>query len=317
MVENHKNMPTRDAYGHALLELLQTHKNIIVLDADLSRSTRTEWIDDKYPEQFYNMGIAEQNMIGVAAGMAMEGLIPFATTYAIFIGRAFDQIRQAVSYANTNVKIVVTHAGLAASYDGGSHQSVEDLALMRVLPNMTILSPCDYNEAKQAVKAAAIHHGPVYIRLQKEATPLITAENEPFIIGKLREIRKGKDVVIFATGTVCVDALAAAEILAHSGISVCVVSVATIKPLDTIALTEMARQFQAVVVVEEHSCFGGLYEAVCGAMQGGLTLPIWSVNIPDCYSETGAWIQLKEKFHLTPATMAAKLNMLLQNMKPH
>jgi transketolase len=300
-------MATRDAYGHALLELMEENENIVVLDADLSRSTRTEWVNNKYPARFYNMGIAEQNLIGVAAGMSMERLIPFATTYSIFIGRAFDQIRQAVAYMNSNVKIVATHAGLAASHDGGSHQSIEDICLMRVLPNMTIFSPCDYFEAKQIVRYAAEIDGPVYIRLQKEDSPVITDPDVPFHFGEPRILKEGNDLVVFSTGTVCAEVLNAANTLQAEKVSVCVVNIATIKPLNSNSLALIAEKFKCVVVVEEHSIIGGLYESICSALSQSVLIPIYPINIPDQFSETGTWDQLKHKFGLSSEAIVAKL----------
>lgn len=301
---NDTEIPTRDGYGHALLELMEHDKNIIVLDADLSRSTRTNWVEERYPEQFINVGIAEQNLIGVASGLALEGLIPFATTYSIFIGRAFDQIRQSVSFASANVKIVATHAGLAASHDGGSHQGIEDIALIRCLPNFTIISPCDYYETKKAIIAAAYHVGPVYIRLQKEASPIITSEEDEFRIGQLKVFRPGTDIVIFATGTVCADAILAAKILDGFGISVCVINVSTIKPIHESEIRDICERYKAVAVAEEHSYFGGLFESICSANSIGHKCPIWAVNIRDEFGESGEWHELKEKFNLTSSSMA-------------
>ncbi|HEU5319714.1 MAG TPA: transketolase C-terminal domain-containing protein, partial [Methylomirabilota bacterium] len=259
---------TRDAYGHALLELGADDPRIVVLDADLSRSTRTEWFQQKFPDRFFNLGIAEQNMVGVASGLALTGLIPFATTYAIFVGRAYDQIREAVCYADTNVKVVATHAGLAASYDGGAHQGIEDLALMRVIPRMTVLSPADYNEARQAVRAAAGFPGPVYIRLQKEPVPVITPPDRPFVIGRVTTLAEGDDVALVATGSLTARALAAAGALREEGVAAAVVNVSTLKPLDAAAVRRAVARAGCAVTVEEHNRYGGLHEAVLAALAG-------------------------------------------------
>jgi transketolase len=304
---------TRDAYGHALLELGASHEQLIVLDADLSRSTRTEWFKQRYPDRFINMGIAEQNMIGVAAGLSLAGLLPYATTYAIFIGRAYDQIRQAVAFGRTNVKIVATHAGLAASHDGGSHQGIEDLALMRVLPGMTVLSPADYAQAKAAVIAAALHAGPVYIRLQKEPVPDITEDDQVFEIGRAHCLRAGRDVALIATGSLVSRALDAAALLARSGIEAEVINVSTIKPLDVATISAAIQRCKCAVVAEEHSSVGGLFEAVAAAMSSRPGCRLQSVGMPDCFGDTGHWNELLEQFGLTAAAIeVAARSMLAQ-----
>jgi len=290
--------PTRDAYGHALIELAEQDPRVVVLDADLSRSTRTEWFQARFPDRFFNLGIAEANMIGVAAGLAAAGKLPFATTYAIFIGRAFDQIRQAVCYAGANVKIVATHGGLAASYDGGSHQGIEDVALMRTLPGMTVLVPADYEQAREAVFAAAAHEGPVYIRLQKEDVPVLTPSGTPFCIGRAERLTEGSDVALLAVGALTAEALAAAQTLRQEGISAEVVNLPTIKPLDVQAVRESARRCGCVVTAEEHSVIGGLYEAVLAALAGEVLAPVVPVAMQDRFGETGPWRALLARFGL-------------------
>lgn len=297
--------PTRDAYGHALIELAARDPRVVVLDADLSRSTRTDWFQARYPDRFFNLGIAEANMIGVAAGLAATGKVPFATTYAIFIGRAFDQIRQSVCYAGANVKIVATHGGLAASYDGGSHQGIEDLALMRTLPGMTVLVPADYEEAKEAVYAAAAHTGPVYIRLQKEDVPVFTTPGAPFRIGPARRLREGADVAVFATGALVAESLEAAAALGGEGIAAEVWNVSTLKPLDAAALREAAARCGCVVTAEEHSVIGGLHEAVLAALAGEVQAPVVPVAMADRFGETGPWRALLARFALDSAGIAA------------
>ena len=290
--------PTRDAYGHALIELAERDQRVVVLDADLSRSTRTEWFQARFPDRFFNLGIAEANMIGVAAGLAAAGKLPFATTYAIFIGRAFDQIRQAVCYAGANVKIVATHGGLAASYDGGSHQGIEDLALMRTLPGMTVLVPADYEQAKEAVFEAAAHVGPVYIRLQKEDVPCLTPPGTPFHIGRAERLVQGNDVALLASGALTAEALAAAETLGAEGIAAEVINLHTLKPLDAAAVREAARRCGCLVTAEEHSIVGGVYEAVLGALAGEILAPVVPVAMQDRFGETGPWRALLARFGL-------------------
>lgn len=295
--------PTRDAYGHALVELAVKRSDVLVLDADLSRSTRTDWFAAKYPERFVNTGIAEQNLFGVAAGLALAGWVPFATTYAVFIGRGFDQIRQSIAFPHLNVKIVATHAGLAASHDGGSHQGIEDLALMRVLPGMTVLSPADYNEARAAVNWAAEHHGPVYIRLQKEASQVITPEGITFAYGRPQSIRQGTDVVIFVTGTLLSVAIDAAETLKSNGVSVGVVNVSTLKPIHEEGLRAIASGYLASVTLEEHSRIGGLYEAICGVLAGWKRVEAVAIN--DVFGTTGEWPHLREYYGLSSSSVVA------------
>jgi transketolase len=290
--------PTRDGYGHALLELGERRADVVVLDADLARSTRTEWFKDKYPQRFFNAGIAEQNLIGMASGLAISGLVPFATTYAIFISRALDQIRQAVCYGNTNVKIVATHGGLAAAYDGGSHQGLEDLALMRALPNMTVLCPADYNEARQAVLAAAEHEGPVYLRVQKEPVAVFTDPGRRFEIGRGQLLRDGEDLAVVAAGSLAYAGLQVADRLAASGISVRVVQLGTLKPIDANLVRDTARRCRAIVTIEEHNFVGGLYEAVLGVLGGRFATPVEPVAMPDCFGETGGWRELLKKYAL-------------------
>jgi transketolase len=289
---------TRDAYGQALLTLGASRADVVVLDADLSRSTRTEWFASKYPARFFNAGIAEQNLVGMAAGLALSGLVPFATTYAIFIGRAVDQIRQAVCYAGSNVKIVATHAGLAASHDGGSHQGTEDLALMRVMPGLTILCPADYDETIAAVCAAADVVGPVYIRLQKEPVPDLPSAIGRFTIGRARLLRDGEDIAIITAGSLASSAVIAADKLTAFGISTRVLQMSTLKPLDTDALHETARRCRVLITVEEHSRTGGLFEAVTAALEGRHGRPISGLGLDESFGETGAWHELLAKFGL-------------------
>ena len=308
--------PTRDGYGHALLELAAMNDAVVVLESDLARSTRTEWFLAEHPDRFYNMGIAEANMIGVAAGMAEAGLIPFATTYAIFIGRAYDQIRQAVSYGMANVKIVATHSGLSASHDGGSHEGIEDMALMRVLPGMTVLSPADYDQTKAAVVAAAAWRGPVYVRLGKFPVPCFTEPGRPFTIGRADLLVDGDDVAIVATGPMVYEALKAAEGLREAGVSAGVVNVATIKPLDADLLVTVARRCGCVVTAEEHSRIGGLFSAVAELLARHAPVPAVPVGMDDRFGETGEWHELLERFGLSAAGITAAARTALELKRP-
>lgn len=302
---------TRDGFGHALVQLGNTEPRLVVLDSDLSRSTRTEWFKDAFPERFINCGIAEQNMIGVAAGLALSGWIPVATTYAIFIGRAFDQIRQAVGFGATNVKIVATHAGLAASHDGGSHQGLEDIALMRVIPGMSIYSPSDYDETVATVKAAIAAPGPTYIRLQKEPRP----SGAPQSVVRAADayvIRPGNDLLILSTGTLTIEALEAASALSAVGIEVTVINVVRIKPLSDELILFFALRCGAVLVVEEHSVIGGLFEAVASLLAERGPMPATSVSVKDEFGTTGDWRELRGHYGLTCANIVSSAHRLIE-----
>jgi transketolase len=302
---------TRDAYGHALVDLGAARPDVVVLDADLSRSTRTEWFAARYPDRFFNIGIAEQNMIGMAAGVALSGLVPFATTYAIFIARAVDQIRQAVCYSGANVKIVATHAGLAASYDGGSHQGTEDLAYMRAMPGLTILCPADYAETHAAVVAAAEHVGPVYLRLQKEPVTDLEALRGPFTIGRARLLREGEDLAIITAGSLAAHALSAARELEHAGVSVRVLQLSTLKPIDTEALQDTACRCRVVLTVEEHNIVGGLYEAVMAALGGRYAIVSMGLGLHERFGESGSWRALLEHLRLDDRALVAAAQVAL------
>jgi len=288
----------RSAYGETLIEMAEEGANFLVLDADLSRSTTTDTFQRRFPDRFFNLGIAEQNMIGHAAGLALSGLKPFATTYAVFIGRAFDQIRQSVSFPNLDVKIVATHGGLAASFDGGSHQGIEDIALMRLLPNMTVLAPFDFNQAKQAIRAAHAMRGPIYLRLQKEPTPVFTPADQPFDLHSVMRWGDGSDLAFIGTGYVTFECLEAAKRLRQLGISARVIGVATIKPFPEAALRTAIGGCRQLICVEESLAVGGLRDAVAlAAAQTGAA--IMGVAMQDRYGETGPWHQLLDRFGFT------------------
>lgn len=293
-------MATREAYGKALLVLGAENPDIVVLDADLSKSTKTADFGQRYPERFFNMGIAEANLMGTAAGLAAAGKIPFASTFAIFaVGRAFEQIRNAIAYPQLNVKIAATHAGITVGEDGGSHQAVEDVALMRSVPNMAVLVPADGEETKQAILAAARYKGPVYIRLGRLEVPLLFNEEYRFELGKANVLREGTDVAVMANGLMVSAALEAAEELAGQGISVSVVNVASVKPLDAETIVQVAKQTKAVVTAEEHSVIGGLGGAVAELLGERLPTPMVRVGLKDTFGESGRPAELLEKYGLT------------------
>jgi transketolase len=291
---------TRNAYGKALVALGAENPDIVVLDADLSKSTKTVDFAKKYPERFFNMGVAEQNLIGTAAGLAAAGKIPFASTFAIFAtGRAFEQIRNSIAYPGLNVKIAATHAGITVGEDGSSHQAVEDVAVMRAVPNMTVLVPADGEETRQVIRAAADYKGPVYIRMGRLDVPLLFDGNYRFEIGKANVLREGKDAAIMANGIMVAMALEAAEELAQAGISVGVVNVASVKPLDVETIVRTAQQTKAVVTAEEHNILGGLGSAIAEVLAENAPVFLRRVGINDTFGESGRPQELLDKFGLT------------------
>jgi len=295
-----KKIATRDAYGQALIELGAINKDIVVLDADLAKSTKTAMFADKYPERFFDMGIAEQNMMGTAAGLAAAGKIPFASSFAMFAtGRAFEQIRNSIAYPMLNVKIAATHAGITVGEDGGSHQSVEDIAIMRVIPGMTVLVPADGPQTTAMIKAAVGYNGPVYIRMGRMGVPVIFDEDYQFDWGKVEVLRHGSDLVIMATGIMVAEALTAADDLEAKGISASVVNVGSIKPLDVEGIVAACQNKKAVVTAEEHSIIGGLGGAVAETLSEHYPLPLVRVGIVDTFGESGAPEELMIKYGLT------------------
>ena len=297
------SIATRDAYGEALAELGAVNENIVVLEADLSKSTKTSDFKKVYPERFFNMGIAEQNMIGTAAGFAAAGKTPFASTFAVFAaGRAYDQIRNSIAYPNLNVKIAATHAGLTVGEDGGSHQMLEDIALMRALPNMTVIVPADGIETKQVIKAAAELEGPVYIRLGRPKVPVLFGDDYKFEIGKGVVLKEGTDVTLIGTGIMVSKAMEAAELLAAEGISAAVVNISTIKPLDAELIIAQAQKTGAVVTCEEHTICGGLGSAVAEVLVENCPVPMARVGVEDKFGESGLPDELLEKYYNLLAT---------------
>ena len=297
---------TREALGETLLELAaEGRDDIVALDADLAKSTTTAKFAAKYPERFFDVGIAEQNMIGTAAGLAAGGMTPFTGSFAVFAtGRAYDQIRNSVCYANLNVKLTPTHSGVTVGPDGGSHQMLEDIALMRVLPNMRVLVPADYRAAKGAIRAAAVTDGPVYIRLGRAALPAIHADDFVFEIGRAYVLREGADVTIAACGVMVERALAAAEILAGEGIHATVIDVSSIKPLDEATILASVRVTGAVVTCEEHSIIGGLGSAIAELVGENAPVPLVRVGVRDVFGTSGEPEELMRHFGLTDQDVA-------------
>ena len=296
---------TRAAYGEALARLGEVNPQLVVLDADLSASTRTAEFAKRHPERFIQMGIAEQDMIGTAAGLAASGKIAFASTFAVFAsGRAFDQVRNAVCYSELNVKICATHAGLTVGEDGASHQSIEDVALMRAVPNMTVIVPSDAVQTAWAVNAAAMLDGPVYMRLGRAPVPVIYGEGQEFAIGRAQTLHEGDDVTIIACGIMTSRALAAAGALAEQGISARVLDVHTVKPLDTDAVLAAAAETGAIVTAEEHSIIGGLGGAVCEAVCELHPAPVVRVGVRDQFGKSGKPDELLTAYGLTTDEIA-------------
>lgn len=295
-----KKIATRESYGSALKELAEEFPNLVVLDADLAAATKTGIFKKAYPERHIDCGIAESNMMGVAAGLSLVGKIPFVSSFAMFAaGRAFEQVRNSIGYPHLNVKIGATHAGITVGEDGASHQCNEDIALMRTIPGMVVMCPADDIEAKAAVRAALEHEGPVYIRFGRAAVPVINDRTDyKFEIGKGSVVREGLDVTIIATG-ICVDsAVGAAEMLAADGISAEVISICTIKPLDEEIIIGSARKTGRVVTVEEHSVIGGLGSAVCDCLCAKLPTQVKKLGMQDVFGESGSAAALVQKYGL-------------------
>ena len=302
-----EKIATREAYGNALAEFGEKY-DFVVLDADLAAATKTGVFKKKFPERFFDCGIAEGNMVSVAAGLAAAGKIPFASTFAMFAaGRAFEQIRNSVGYPHLNVKIGATHAGITVGEDGATHQCLEDIATMRTIPGMTIVNPADAVEARAAVEAAILHNGPMYLRFGRLAVPVIyDKENYKFELGKGIKMTDGTDVTIVATGIMVDMALTAAELLKAEGISARVVNIHTIKPLDKEIIIESAKATGAIVVAEEHNIIGGLGSAVAEVIGESYPVPVTRVGVEDQFGRSGKVPALLEYYGLTPANIVAK-----------
>lgn len=304
---------TRQAYGEALVELGQINKDVVVLDADLTKSTKTNLFKEAFPERHFNVGIAEADLIGTAAGLAASGKVAFASTFAMFAaGRGFEQIRNTVAYPKLNVKIAPTHAGISVGEDGGSHQSVEDIAIMRAIPGMVVLSPADAVETKKMVFAAAEYNGPVYIRMGRlDVETIFDEATYDFQIGVANTVREGNDVTIAATGLMTAEALKAADILAQEGISVRVINVGTIKPLDGETILKAAQETKFIITAEEHSVIGGLGSAVSEFLSEVHPTKVKKLGIYDKFGQSGKANELLEKYELTAAKLVA---MVKENM---
>ena len=300
-----ERIATRASYGKALVELGAENPDIVVLDADLSGSTQTKKFADVYPDRFFNAGIAEANMMGMAAGLAVSGKTVFASSFAMFAsGRAYEIIRNSIAYTGANVKICATHAGVTVGEDGASHQCVEDLSLMRTIPGMTVINPADDVSARALIKAAAAYKGPVYIRLGRAAVPVIYEEGKTFEIGKALRVREGKDAAILATGIMVNEALQAAEMLAAEGIECRVVDVHTIKPLDKDEVVAAAKECGCIVTAEEHSVIGGLGSAVAETVCKEAPCRMAMVGVQDVFGQSGKPGELMEQYGLTAADIA-------------
>ena len=306
---------TRDAYGKALKELGK-RDDILVLDADLAKATKTITFKKEFPDKFIDAGIAESNMMGVAAGLSTTGYTVFASSFAMFsAGRAYEQVRNSIAYPKLNVKIGATHAGISVGEDGASHQCCEDIALMRVIPNMVIITPADDIEAYQAVLAAADYEGPVYMRFGRLAVPRINAEDYKFEIGKGVELKGGKDVTIVATGLMVNEALIAAESLKAEGIDARVINIHTIKPIDKEILVKAAKETGAIVTAEEHSIIGGLGAAVCEALSEEYPVPVLRLGVEDTFGKSGPALELLKIFGLDAEHIAAKAKKAIELKK--
>lgn len=303
---------TREAFGETLIRLTQEGNNIVAVEADLSKSTTTYRFAAEYPDRFFNAGVAEQNMIGTAAGLAVAGKIAFTGSFAVFAtGRTYDQVRNTVCYSNLNVKLAPTHSGITVGPDGGSHQMLEDIALMRVLPGMRVLVPADYHAACGALRAAAATPGPFYIRLGRAAVSAIYDQGHYFEIGRAYILREGEDVTIAACGAMVANALEAAEILASGGISAEIIDVSTVKPLDKDTIVSSARKTRAVVVCEEHSIIGGLGSAIAEILSEESPVPMKRVGIRDVFGTSGDPDELMEYFGLTSRHILEAARVLL------
>jgi transketolase len=304
-----KKIATRDSYGNALVEMGAKYENLVVLDADLAAATKTGTFKKAYPERHIDCGIAECNMVGIAAGLAATGKIPFVSSFAMFAaGRAFEQVRNSVGYPKLNVKIGATHAGISVGEDGATHQCNEDIALMRTIPGMVVINPSDDVEAKAAVQAAIEHDGPVYLRFGRLATPVINDNPDyKFELGKGVVLREGKDVTIIATGLCVAESLGAAEMLAKDGIDAKVINIHTIKPLDEELVIAAAKETGKVVTVEEHSVIGGLGSAVCDCLSEKLPTKVLKIGVNDTFGESGPAVKLIHKYGLDAEGIYAKV----------
>lgn len=297
-----KDISTREAYGEEIAKLGEKNPNIVVLEADISKSTKTCYFADKFPDRFFNVGVAEQNEAVIAAGLATTGLIPFMSTYAVFGSmRCCEQIRTFICYPNLNVKIAVSHGGITPCTDGVTHQATEDIAIMRVMPNMTVIMPTDYNMTRAAVRAAAKYKGPVYLRFTRDSVPMIYDENVEFRIGKSIKLKDGKDITIISLGDMTSVALKAVEMLKDEGINVSLLDMPTVKPIDSTAIINAAKDTGAIVTVEDHQITGGLGSAVAEVLVENYPVPMKRIGLKDTFAESGELELLLEKYGLSSA----------------
>lgn len=307
-----KMIATRNAYGDTLKELGDINKDIVVLDADLSGSTKTSVFAKAFPERFINVGIAEQNLMGTAAGLAAAGKIPFASSFAMFAtGRAFEIIRNSICYPKLNVKIAATHAGLTVGEDGATHQALEDISIMRSLPNIIVLSPADAVETRQCIIKAVEHHGPVYIRLGRAKVPVIFDNDYEFEIGKGVELREGTDISIIGTGVMVERAILASEKLAEEGIAARVINMASIKPIDKDIIIKAAKETKGIITVEEHSIIGGLGSAVAEVVSESHPTKVLRIGTMDTFGESGDGFELLDKYGLSVDNIVKKAKEIL------
>jgi transketolase len=299
--------PTRQGYADALVELAREDPWIVVLDADVSKATKTCDFEAVFPDRFFNCGVQEQNMLSVAAGMALEGLVPFATTFGVFAtSRAGDQLRSSIAYPGANVKVVATHCGISTGGDGASHQANEDIAVARSLPNMTVLVPGDYEEAKAATKAAAAFEGPLYLRLGRDVYPVVDEIHGELTIGRAKPLREGDDVTLVTTGIMVSEGLKAADLLGERGYSARVLHMPTVKPLDEGALLDAARATRGIVTVEEHSILGGLGEAVAALLAESHPAPVRRVGVRDVFGQSGPARELLDLYGLRASNVVGQ-----------
>lgn len=314
MMAETKKIATRESYGNALKELGANAENLVVMDADLAGATKTGVFKASYPDRFFDCGIAEANMAGVAAGLSTMGLVPFISTFAMFAaGRCFEQIRNSIGYPHLNVKIGATHGGISVGEDGASHQCCEDFALMRSIPGMVVMCPADDVEARQMVQAAYEYEGPCYMRFGRAATPVFHGEDYKFEIGKAEIVHPGGDVALIATGIMVPEAMAAADILAERGISARVINMPTIKPLDEKAVLEAAKECGRIITVEEHNILGGLGEAVCGVVTEHAPVPVRRIGVRDQFGHSGSAAELLKQFGLCAENIAEEAIIQLES----
>lgn len=310
--EDIEQAPTRNGYGEGVLELGEANQSVVVLTADLAESTRVLEFQKRFPERFVECGVAEQNMMGIAAGLALGGKLPFVSSYAVFSpGRSWDQLRVSVCYSKANVKVVGAHTGVSVGPDGATHQALEDIAITRVLPNLTVVVPCDYLEAKKATLAIGEALGPAYLRLTREKTPQMTILETPFQIGKAEIFREGTDVAIVGCGPILYNALLAALELEKEGVSVCVVNNHTIKPIDEETLVSVAKKCGAVVTLEEHQVMGGAGSAVCEVLARHCPVPVEMLGMQDTFGESGKPEELLEKYGMGVGAVVASIRKVL------